>query len=195
MKTVATLLIGICLLAGCATKGIPVTTTRTSDAPPWIDNEIFSAEQISAVGIAQKNPLDDKSMQRTEALVDARTKMAQKITAHPQSVFKQFNRHQTDGGKTPAGKAAASSDVMSRTAEETRRQVVGLVLHGTAPEKFWTDPADGTLYVLVVMNGENSARAFSIADSLVKRKDLDQRSRNLQEEMLRMDETLKSQGE
>jgi len=195
MKTVGVLMVMLVLLAGCGTKGIPVTTTKTSGAPAWIDNEIFSAEQITAVGIARKNPLNDKSMQRSEALADARTKMAQKISGRSQSVYSQLNRHQTEAGNARGGKKLTATDVASKTTEETRRVVTDLVMYGTTPEEFWTDPEDGNLYVLVVMDPERSARAFAIADPNSRRKELDQGSGALKEEMRHMEETIKSQKE
>jgi len=140
-------------LVGCgAKKGpatVPVTSTPTKNAPSWIDNEEIP-DGLAAVGIAQPNPMGDKSMQRTVAIADARTKLAGKLKVRVQNMFSQLNQQVTtaaaDGTKKPI-----KTDVMNRVIDNVTRQLVDQELAGTSTRAFWTDPADGNLYVFVVM--------------------------------------------
>lgn len=191
-KTTGAMCIAILLLVGCA-KQFPVTTTMTKNAPEWIDKEDFSAELITAVGIAQKNPLDDKGLQRSEALVDSRVKMAAKISARAQGVFAQLNKRLTHAAQANVSGGGIRTESMSRTVEETRRQMVDQALQGAVPQAFWTDPADGTLYVLLGMNRKESERAMERTVQTI-RKELDLGARDLQGEMRRMQEGMKEQG-
>lgn len=181
------------LLVGCA-KQFPVTTTKTSGAPEWIDKEEYSTERITAVGIAQKNPLEDKGLQRSEALVDSRVKMAAKISARAQGLFEQLNKRLTHVTQADSAKGIRSTEAMSRTIEETRRQMVNQILQGSVPQAFWTDPADGTLYVLLSMNRGESEQAIERVVSQALRKELNLGIHEMKEEMRRMQESLKEQG-
>lgn len=195
MKIFSAVLIGILLLAGCASKEIAVTTTGTSGAPAWIDNEIFTEEQITATGIAQRNPLNDLAMQRSAALADARVKMAQKISVRVQGVFSRLDQQQTTAKSKQGKDKIVGKDVMTRMMEDTYRQTVDQTLSGAAPQQFWTDEKTGNLYVLVAMDRTGVDRAISSAASQAIRKELNQGSRDLQDSLRRMDETLQSQRE
>lgn len=151
-------------LVGCgAPKVAPqvVTTTPTKNAPTWIDNEEIP-DGIAGVGIAQSNPMGDKSMQRSIALADARTKLAGKLKVRVQNMFSQLNQQLTtadaNGKKKPI-----KTDVMSRVIENTTRQLIDQELNGTETRATWLDPADGNLYVFVVMTKATMDRALQSA--------------------------------
>lgn len=194
MKTVGILMIMIVLLAGCGTKGISVTTTKTSGAPAWIDTEEFTADRITATGIARKNALNDASMQRSEALLDGRTKILHKIAPYVAGKDGSLKQSQTTASISPARKEPSGRESASSRFEGSGQQNTGQVLYGVVPEEFWTDPADGTLYVLMVMSGETSAQAYAIAHPQSAEQELDQGSRKLREGLQHMEETIEKRS-
>jgi len=136
----------------------PVTTTASKGAPAWIDNEEIP-DGLAAVGIAQSNPMGDKSMQRTTAIADARVKLAGKIKTRVQNMFSQLNQQVTSASADGKGKPI-KSDVMSRVIENTTRVLVDQEVSGTEVRGFYTDPSDGNLYVQVVMTKASMDRAL-----------------------------------
>jgi hypothetical protein len=174
MRSSIILPLGLALvgLVGCGHKQapntVPVTSTPTRNAPAWIDNEEIP-DGLAATGIAQPNPMGDKSLQRTSAIADARTKLAGKLKVRVQNMFSQLNQQVTtaaaDGTQKPI-----KSDVMNRVIENVTRQVVDQELAGTSTRSFWTDPADGSLYVFVVMTKDTMDRALAgAAQSQIKK--------------------------
>jgi hypothetical protein len=150
-------------LVGCGPKQapttVPVTSTPTKNAPSWIDNEEIP-DGLAAVGIAQPNPMGDKSMQRTVAIGDARTKLAGKLKVRVQNMFSQLNQQVTTA-TADASKKPIKTDVMNRVMENVTRQLVDQELSGTSTRAFWNDPSDGNLYVFVVMTKDTMDRALA----------------------------------
>ena len=136
----------------------PVTTTASKGAPAWIDNEEIP-DGLAAVGIAQPNPMGDKSMMRTVAIADGRTKLAGKIKTRVQNIFSQLNQQVTSASADGKGKPI-KSDVMSRVIENTTRNLVDQEVSGTEARGFYTDPSDGTLYVQIVMTKASMDKAL-----------------------------------
>jgi len=136
----------------------PVTTTASKGAPAWIDNEEIP-DGLAAVGIAQPNPMGDKSMMRTVAIADGRTKLAGKIKTRVQNMFSQLNQQVTSASADGKGKPI-KSDVMSRVIENTTRNLVDQEVSGTEARGFYTDPSDGTLYVQIVMTKASMDKAL-----------------------------------
>ena len=174
MRLHTTLPLGALLLAfvACGNEKppvtTPVTTTTTRNAPAWIDNEEIP-DGIGAVGIAQPNPMGDKGLQRTVALADARTKMAGKMKVRVQSMFARLDQSVTtasaDGSKKPI-----KSDVMNRVIQNVTRQIVDQELSGTTTRGTYTDPADGSLYLFLVMTKETMDRALAgVAQAQIKK--------------------------
>jgi len=137
----------------------PVTTTQTKGAPSWIDNEEIP-DGLAAVGIAQANPMGDKAMQRTAAAADARAKLAGKLKVRVQNMFSQLNQQVTTAAAEGKGKPVRS-DVMNRVMENVTRQLVDQELVGATIRSFYIDPADGTLYVFMVMSKDSMDRAMA----------------------------------
>ena len=158
-------------LVGCGTKApnpIPVTTTPTKNAPSWIDNEEIP-DGLAAVGIAQPNPMGDKSMQRSVAIADARNKLAGKLKVRVQNFVAQLNQQVTTAA-ADASKKPIKTDVMNRVIENVTRQLVDQELAGTSTRAFWVDPSDNNLYVFVVMTKETMDRALAgAANAQIKR--------------------------
>jgi len=177
-------------LVGCggpkkAPTTVPVTTTPAKNAPAWIDNEEIP-DGLAAVGIAQPNPMGDKSLQRTVAVADARTKLAGKLKTRVQNMFSQLNQQVTtataDGSKKPI-----KTDVMNRVIENTTRQLIDQELAGTTTRAFWTDPNDNNLYVFVVMTKESLDRALAGAAQSQIQREVDQGEKSLDQALDKLD--------
>ena len=176
-------------LVGCAPKQapntVPVTTTPTKNAPSWIDNEEIP-DGLAATGIAQPNPMGDKSMQRTVAIADARTKLAGKLKIRVQNMFSQLNQQSTTAAADNT-KKPIKTDVMNRVIENVTRQLVDQELAGTTTRGFWTDPSDGNLYVFVVMTKETMDRALAGAAQSQIRKEINQGEQSLDHALDKLD--------
>jgi hypothetical protein len=176
-------------LVGCGAQKAPttvaVTSSPTKNAPSWIDNEEIP-DGLAAVGIAQGNPMGDKSLQRTVAIADARTKLAGKLKVRVQNMFSQLNQEVTtaaaDGTKKPI-----KSDVMNRVIDNVTRQLVDQELAGTSTRAFWTDPADGNLYVFVVMTRDTMDRALAGAAQDQIKKEIAQGEQSLDKALDKLD--------
>lgn len=178
-------------LVGCGPKRapntVPVTTTSVKNAPAWIDNEEIP-DGLAATGIAQANPMGDKSLQRTVAIADARTKLAGKLKVRVQNMFSQLNQQVTnasaDGGKP------IKTDVMNRVIENVTRQLVDQELAGTSTRSFWSDPSDGNLYVFVVMTKDTLDRAMAGAAQGQIKKELAQGEQSLEHALDKLDSAI-----
>lgn len=196
MRYNALLVMFAVLLASCSTHHvdtttpIDVTTTRAKGAPAWIDNEDTAPDSLTVTGIAQPNPLSDKSMQRTEALANARTKLAQKISVRVEALFEQLNQHMTTGGNDRVGDKLVRSDVMTRMIKETTRQITDVELSGASARQYWTDPQDGTLYVLMVLSKETLNKALTTSAGNAMRREIAQGAAELKDALASLDEAL-----
>jgi hypothetical protein len=187
-----TLPIAIATLAtilACAPKQapntVPVTTTQTRNAPTWIDNEEIP-DGLAAVGIAQPNPMGDKSLQRTTALADARTKLAGKLKVRVQNMFSQLNQQVTTAA-ADASKKPIKTDVMNRVVENVTRQLVDQTLVGTNTRATYTDPADGSLYLFVVMTRESVDQALAASAQSAIKKEIAQGEQSLDAALDKLD--------
>lgn len=160
-----------------APVSVPVTTTTTRNAPAWIDNEEIP-DGIAALGIAQSNPMGDKGLQRTVALADARTKMAGKMKVRVQSMFSRLDQSVTTAS-ADASKKPIKSDVMNRVIDNVTRQLVDQELAGTNTRATWVDPADGSLYLFLVMTKDSMDRALAGAAQAQIKKEIAQGEQSL----------------
>jgi len=168
-----------------APNTVPVTSTSTRNAPIWIDNEEIP-DGLAAVGIAQPNPMSDKSLQRTVAVADARTKLAGKLKVRVQNMFSQLNQQVTeaaaDGSRKPI-----KADVMNRVIENVSRQIIDQDLSGTNTRATWTDSSDGSLYVFVVMTKDSMDRALASAAQGQIKKEIAQGEKSLDNALEKLD--------
>jgi len=191
MRLTLLLPVGLALtgLVGCGPKQapntVPVTTTQTKNAPAWIDNEEIP-DGLAAVGIAQPNVMGDKSMQRTVAIADARTKLAGKLKVRVQNMFSQLNQQVTTAAADNT-KKPIKTDVMNRVIENVTRQLVDQELAGTTTRNFWNDPSDGNLYVFVVMTKDTMDRALAGAAQSQIRKEIAQGEQSLNKALDKLD--------
>lgn len=151
----------LALALGCAPRQAPVVTPPAppvaTGQPAWVDQE-EQADGLAAVGIAQPNPMADKAMQRTMALADARTKLAGKLKVRVQSLFTQLDQQVTSA---TGGQAPGRSDAMNRVLANVTRQVLDQELVGASTRATWTDPRDGSLYLLLVLTRTTADRAIA----------------------------------
>lgn len=174
-------------LVACGEKQAPkpvVTTTQTSGAPAWIDNEEIP-DGLAAVGIAQPNPMSDKALQRTDAINDARAKMAGKLKVRVQNMFSQLNQRVTTAAS--GDKKPVKSDVMQRVQENVTRTLVDQELAGTTVRHFWTDPSDNNLYVFLVMTKDSMDKALSGIAQAQIRKEIAQGEKALESALDKLD--------
>ncbi|MDR3670310.1 MAG: hypothetical protein P4L36_05670 [Holophaga sp.] len=176
-------------LVGCGPKQapntVPVTTTPVKNAPSWIDNEEIP-DGLAATGIAQANPMGDKSFQRTVAIADARTKLAGKLKVRVQNMFSQLNQQVTTASADSSQKPI-KSDVMNRVIDNVTRQLIDQELAGTSTRAFWTDPSDGNLYVFVVMTKDTMDRALAGAAQTQIKKEIAQGEQSLDKALDKLD--------
>jgi hypothetical protein len=176
-------------LVGCGPKQapntVPVTSTPAKNAPSWIDNEEIP-DGLAATGIAQANPMGDKSLQRTVAIADARTKLAGKLKVRVQNMFSQLNQQVTTAA-ADTNQKPIKSDVMNRVIENVTRQLVDQELAGTSTRAFWTDPTDGNLYVFVVMTKDTLDRALAGAAQSQIKKEIAQGEKSLDHALDKLD--------
>jgi hypothetical protein len=194
MRLSPTLSLGTLLLTlvACAPqqapRTVPVTATQTRNAPAWIDNGEIP-DGIAAVGIAQPNPMGDKGFQRTVAVADARTKLAGTLKTKVQNLFTQLNQQVTEAAAGGTGQPI-KTDVMNRVIDNVTRQVVNQDLAGTNTRATWTDPADGDLYVLVVMTRDSMDRALAGAAQHQIKQEIAQGEKSLDHALDKLDAAL-----
>ena len=198
MRSSLVLPLGLALagLVGCGPKQapntMPVTSTPAKNAPSWIDNEEIP-DGLAATGIAQANPMGDKSLQRTTAIADARTKLAGKLKVRVQNMFSQLNQQVStaaaDGTRKPI-----RSEVMNRVIENVTRQLVDQELAGTSTRALWTGPTDGSLYVFVVMTKDTMDRAMANAAQAQIKKEIAEGEQSLDKALDKLDAAIAASG-
>jgi len=76
---------------------------------------------------------------------------------------------------------------MNRVIENVTRQLVDQELAGTTTRNFWNDPADGSLYVFVVMTKDSMDRALAGAAQSQIRKEIAQGEQSLNTALDKLD--------
>ncbi len=166
----------------------PVASASTvSASPSWIDNPELP-DALTGVGIAQSNPLGDKSMQRTTAIANARVDLAQKLRVRVQNMFTQLNQQSTSANSD--GKNPIRSDVASRMTENVSKILTNQEMAGSSVRQTWTDPADGNLYAFVVLSKDSVDRALGeIAKSQIQQ-EIDKGEKNLSNALQKLDKAV-----
>lgn len=146
--TALTLLLAACKRPSATPKEmapVPTTTTQSSSAPAWIDNPRV-AGPLAAVGIEGPNPLKDLAFQRTMATAAGRATLARDLESRLRTMVERLVQ-------TSQVVAARQGQATAQKAqEEVVRQLTDTTLRGAQARQFWTDPATGNLFVLVVMD-------------------------------------------
>lgn len=105
----------------------------------------YAEGSIVALGVAQMNAGNDKSMQRTEAMASARDALARQIEVKVSNLFKSFKA--TTGSGTDATFDKATSDVSKQLASQTLKgsRQIGMS---------WRHPKTGELFIMVGISNE-----------------------------------------
>ena len=178
-------LLGLLACGAPATTPAPVTTATTvKNAPSWIDNEEIP-DGIAATGISQPNAMGDKSLQRTIALGDARTKLAGKLKVRVQAQLSKLN--QDVNTASAEGKKPINSEVMQRVIDNVERQIINQDLQGTSVRQWWLDPADKNLYCFLVMTKDTMDKAIAGAAHNALRKEIGQGEASLDKALNKLD--------
>jgi len=116
--------------ASCSIKGV--------QAPDWVCMPEYKGS-IVAVGIAKPNAAEDLSMQRAEAMADARDALARQIEIKVKNMFKKYV------ATTGAGKA----QTYEKATQNVSKQIANQTLRGSKQLSFWQHPKTGELFLLV----------------------------------------------
>ena len=134
------------LFTGCSTKEESIQADMTyvdpefQGAPKWVmvpQIEGFVAE----VGSAPKNAADDKSVQRAEAMANARDNLARQISINVDTMFKSFK----------AATGTSKNATFDRSSESVSKQIASQTLNNTIVKDTWISK-NGNLYVLMAIN-------------------------------------------
>lgn len=134
------------MLVGCADKDTKPQFSEVCEyengvqAPEWYCDPNIEGG-VAAVGEARANPANDKNMQRTQAMANARTGIARQLETKVQAMLTDWSR--TTG--------AGDAQTYEANFEDVSRQLAQQTLTNTRQLKRWVAP-DGTLVLLVGMN-------------------------------------------
>jgi hypothetical protein len=117
--------------------------------------------------------MGDKSLQRTTALADGRTKLAGKLKVRVQNMFSQLNQ-QVTAASAQTGAKPIKTEAMNRVIENVTRQLIDQELAGTNTRFVYTDPEDGTLYMFVVLTKASMDQALASTAKAQIRKEIAQ---------------------
>jgi ribosomal protein RSM22 (predicted rRNA methylase) len=145
-------LIFIAGIVGCnkpktvAEEVTKASSTRNPAQPEWVDNG-DRAGKLTAVGIAQDNPLHDLGFQRTVAVNHAMANLAVKLQANVDALY----------AETTASQATSGKKINTQMAQETRnvmRSLVTVKLKNMRVTNYWTDHQTGNLFVLASLGDD-----------------------------------------
>ncbi len=181
--------LGALLLGVACTKkpeSAPVTTTKTKNAPSWIDNPAIP-DGLAETGYAQANLMGDKGLQTQTALADGRRKLAETVKVRVQGMFAQLNQQLTtaasDGGK---GGKPIRNEVMQRMIENVTRNIVDQELQGSQRRATWVDD-NGDMYLHIVISKEVMENALRAQANKEIRKEIAQGEKSLDAALDKLD--------
>jgi hypothetical protein len=173
MKTIALLLAAALLLAGCPGPGQPppekqpLYNPEQVTAPQWVLRGAGAmtgdkGKVLYGVGSAPK--MVDISMQRDRALNRGRAEILKIFNTYIAYMMKDYARSTTAGDMS---KESYEADVL-----QVQKTVSIGDLNGAQLADTWRDPADGTIYTLVVLD------LAAVTDILANKGDLDAKLRD-----------------
>lgn len=157
-KTVGTIFLSTALaftFSGCAQDPKPATKSAQEQAdfrcridsilaPEWACGNAGVEGAVTAVGSAPLSKLG-QGFSRREAMANARSNLAQQIETLVKDKVTTFARSTGVGGDEVADKVSA----------QVSKQVAKVTLTGSKQMKYWQNPANSDIYVLVGVS-ENS---------------------------------------
>ncbi len=128
-------------------------------APEWTCKP-FQANMIVGLGTAPANVAGDYGMQMEEAEANGRTSLARRLETKVQTLMKNWKRI-TGGG---------IDQTYEKNVESVSKQTANQTLRNSRALETWTNPADGTLFLL--MGVEKNAAENGVKTSLQNEKAL-----------------------
>lgn len=186
-------LVASLLITGCSSKQ---EVDASKEYGSYIDNEFAGAPEwvlnpnvdgyIADIGSAKPNAGNDYSLQREEAIADARNNLVRQIEIKVNNMFKSY--------KTTTG--TGDNGTYDSTVESVSKQIASRTLVGSKMVKQWRSKT-GTLYVLVVLDSTNVANmignsiktSFNNDEAMYKRFLADKAQGELEAELEKMKES------
>lgn len=157
------LLIGLGLLAGCGSTSQKSTsqesTTGMGEIPKWV----ASPQVEQGIALTECVPASDNySLDRKEAVANARQSLAQQIQTRVQAMDKTYQRRVRADDETTTG----------TNFESVSKQLTEQTLQGTAPKKLGYEALNGEKHMCVMLSmGDSQMKAFF--DKLMKESNAD----------------------
>ncbi len=165
-------------------EAAPVTTTKTKNAPTWIDNPQIP-EGLAETGYAQANVMGDKGLQTSTALADGRRKLAEQVKVRVQGMFSQLNQQLTNAATDAKGKPMRN-EVMMRMIDNVTRNIVDQELSGSTRRATWVDD-NGDMYIHVMLSKEIVESALKAQANKEIRKEIQQGEKSLEAALDKLD--------
>lgn len=172
------------LACGKKPETAPVTTTKTKNAPSWIDNPQIP-DGIAETGYAQANVMGDKGMQTQTAMADGRRKLAEQVKVRVQGMFSQLNQQLTNAATDGKGKPMRN-EVMMRMIENVTRNIVDQDLAGSQRRSTWVDE-NGDMYIHMVLAKDAVENALRLQANKEIRKEIQQGEKSLESALDKLD--------
>jgi hypothetical protein len=152
LKSLGSLVVAGILLTGCMGSKNEPEIKKTEFkcqqngtlAPQWTCTP-FIKGSITALGIAKMNAGNDKSMQRTEAIAEARDLLASQVSTKVSTLFKSYK----------ATTGSGNSSTFDATVSKVSKQLASQTLNGSHVVKSWTNPNTKELFVLVGISNDS----------------------------------------
>lgn len=172
------------LACGKKPETAPVTTTKTKNAPSWIDNPQIP-DGLAETGYAQANVMGDKGMQTQTAMADGRRKLAEQVKVRVQGMFSQLNQQLTNAAADGKGKPVRN-EVMTRMIENVTRNIVDQELAGSQRRATWVDE-NGDMYIHIALAKDAVENALRLQANKEIRKEIQQGEKSLEAALDKLD--------
>ncbi len=154
-------LAGVLAMSGCSDKEPEVDedykcTIAGALAPEWAcGNEVIEGE-ITAVGVAPLSKMG-QGFSRREAMANGRSNLAQQIETLVKDKVETFTR----------ATGVASAEVADKVSTQVSKQVAKVSLQGSRQIKYWQNPANEEIFVLMSVseNGINREARSQVQSS------------------------------
>jgi hypothetical protein len=122
-----------------------------------VDNDAIP-DGIAAVGSARPGAGGDRSQQHAAAAADARSRLAAKLRLRVRNLFARLGQ-QAAAARPGAG--PVPGEALSRVTEDVTWHLLDQQMPGAITWDTWTDPMDGSLYLLLALPREGLDAALA----------------------------------
>ena len=153
LKNIGTVmaLSAVVILTGCSSKTLDEKKVATQVveecvisgeiAPSWACGTSTTEGSFTSVGSANKSKLGHGYTNR-EALANARSSLAQQIETEVKDKVESFMR----------STGVQEAEVADKVTSQVSKQVAKVTLQGSKQVKYWENPKDNSIYVLVAID-------------------------------------------